>query len=442
MNRFLRRCLAPLALLAGLAAMPAQSAVDVRVEGRPASAPIQVYVRVTNGGIPVTNLTFTDFDVAVDGVAEVLTGNQFTQPQAVDPNQNVSVVFVMDYTSSVTNQFLAEMQTAVVNFIMAMEPGDMAAIIKFNETSGEQVIQAFTEIDDNSVNGNDKLLIGAVAAAYPGDGSNILDATLLGVQQFTAATLPPGPKAVILVSDGRDSDSDIGQNGVINAANDLSVPIFTIGIGNPQTRGLEILTALSGDTGGEYVDATGGGDIGAAYESVRLLLTGEYLIEIPNGITDCAVHQLTVTVQGETVTTPFTRRTCNTAPNAFSFASQTNVAPSTAITSAPATISGIEAPAQVSVINGSYSIGCTATFTTDPGTINNGQTVCVQQISSGQSSTSKTTTLTVGGVAGTFTTTTRAQSGGGGGGGGGGASGLLELLLALGLVFMRRRLAA
>ncbi len=110
--------------------------VEVRVEGRPASAPIQVYVRVSNGGIPITNLTFTDFDVAVDGVAEVLTGNQFTQPQAVDPNQNVSVVFVMDYTSSVTNQFLAEMQTAVINFITAMEPGDMAAIIKFNETSG------------------------------------------------------------------------------------------------------------------------------------------------------------------------------------------------------------------------------------------------------------------------------------------------------------------
>jgi hypothetical protein len=55
----------------------------------------------------------------------------------------------------------------------------------------------------------------------------------------------------------------------------------------------------------------------------------------------------------------------------------------------------------------------------------------------------KATTLTVGGLAVTFTTTTRAQSGGGGGGGGGGgAYGLLELMLGLCLLFMRRRLAA
>jgi hypothetical protein len=265
----------------------------------------------------------------------------------------------------------------------------------------------------------------------------------LGVQQFTGALLPPGPKAVILVSDGRDSDSDIGEAGVIDNANELSLPIFTIGIGNPQTRGLAILTEIAGGTGGEYVDATGGGDIGAAYESVRLLLTGEYLIEIPNGITDCATHQLKVTVQGEMVTTPFTRRTCNTTPNNFTFAAQTNVEPGTVVTSSTATIAGIEAPAHISVIAGSYSIGCNGTFTNDPGTIADGQTVCLQQTTASRASTVKATTLTVGGLAVTFTTTTRAQSGGGcGGGGGGGAYGLLELMLGLCLLFMRRRLAA
>jgi VWFA-related protein len=449
MNRFVRNSLGSLALLSALvAAGPAAAAVNVRVEGRPESAPIQVFVRVTDGNnVPINNLNFQVFQVEIDGIAEVLTGSQFSQPQEADPDQHVSVMFVMDYTSSVTSQaqFLAEMQDAVIEFIRAMEPGDMAAIIKFNNDSGEQVIQPFTDIDDNEVNGNDKLLIDAVASDYPGDGSNILDAVNLGVQEFAAAgaNLPPGPKAVILVSDGRDSHSDIGQNGVIEAANDVSIPIFTIGIGNPQTRGLEILTELSGDTGGEYFDATDGGDIGAAYESVRLLLTGEYLIEIPNGITDCATHQLTVTVQGETDTTSFTRRTCNTTPSAFTFASQSNVERGTVVTSSTSTISGIEADAHVSVINGSYSIGCTGDFTTDPGTIADGETVCLQQTTATQASTSKTTTLTVGGLAVTFTTTTRAQSGGGGGGGGGGgANGLLELLLGLSLVFMRRRLTA
>src|SRR5690606_17989041 len=152
--------------------------------------------------------------------------------------------------------------------------------------SGAQVIQAFVEIDDNGVDGNDRLLIDAVASDYPGDGSNILDAANLGVQQFEGISLPEGPKAVILVTDGRDSHSESNRSDVIDSANDVSIPIFTIGIGNPLDRGLETLTALASETGGQYFDATNGGeDIGAAYVSVRLLLTGEYLIEIPNGIT-------------------------------------------------------------------------------------------------------------------------------------------------------------
>src|SRR4029453_511957 len=101
----------------------------------------------------------------------------------------------------------------------------------------------------------------------------------------------------------------------------------------------------------------------------------------------------------------------------------------------------LEIPANINIISGEYSIGCSNNgFTRDPGTIDNGDTVCVQQNASQSPSTSKTTTLTVGAVAETSTTTTRAEGGGGGGGGGGGASGALDLLfLALGAALLGRR---
>jgi hypothetical protein len=110
------------------------------------------------------------------------------------------------------------------------------------------------------------------------------------------------------------------------------------------------------------------------------------------------------------------------------------------------TITGIEVPAHISVIGGTYSIGCgpnEADFTNQPGTIADGDTVCLRQTTSGQASTDKVTTLTIGGVAGTFTTTTAAAGGGGGNnGGGGGATGLFELLLGLAaLLLVRRRFA-
>jgi hypothetical protein len=442
MSRFASRSLSTLVLLTAFVAGPAVATVELRVEGRPPTDPIQTFVRVTNGGVPVIGLDITDFSVRIDGELVSLLPEYLTLPPAEDPNQHVSVVFTMDYTSSVTDIALEAMQTAVIDFINAMDPGDMAAIIKFNNDSGPTVVAAFTEISaDNSA------LADAVLAPYPGDGSNILDAANVAVQQFSSTTLPDGPKAVILITDGKDSHSSDSLEEVVASASDGSIPIFTIGVGNPNQSGLDVLTGLAEETGGLYFDATDGDeDIAAAYLAIRNLLNGEYLISIPFGdITDCSAHALEVTVSGQSPeSVQFTRRQCDTTPDSFSFASETDVREGSAVTSNEVTISGIEVPAHISVIQGRYSIGCTDTFTNDPGTIGNGDTVCIRHTAADQASTSRTTTLTIGGVAATFTSTTGADSGGGGGGGGdggGGATGLIELLLGLGLLLGRRKLA-
>ena len=96
----------------------------------------------------------------------------------------------------------------------------------------------------------------------------------------------------------------------------------------------------------------------------------------------------------------------DTTPDAFAFTSQSNVARGSTVTSNAVTLSGLAEPSLVSVSNGSYSIGCGATFTSDPGVIMNGQSVCVRHVASGGYGLSVTTTLTVGGVSGTFTSTT------------------------------------
>ncbi len=99
----------------------------------------------------------------------------------------------------------------------------------------------------------------------------------------------------------------------------------------------------------------------------------------------------------------------DTDPNAFTFASQTGVARSTAIASAAASISGINTAAPISVANGEYSIGCLGIYTSSAGTINAGNTVCVRHTSAAGFSADTVTTLTIGTVAGTFTSTTLAQ---------------------------------
>jgi VWFA-related protein len=429
------------------AAGQARADVNLRVEARPADEPIDVNVRVTDdiNGTPVIGLDASDFLVTIDGESVTIGG--LTLPPEQDAAQTVSVVFAMDYSGSVVNAALPQMQQAIIEFAESMRDGDQIAIIKFNDTNPARasVVLPFTTVDHGA---NNALIEAAVLEDYPGDGTNILDALDLAVNQFVSppTALPVGPKAVILVSDGGENNSLVTESEVVALANANSIPLFMIGVGDLANLGNEeLLTSLSTETGGQYYPTSTDEEIQAAYADISLLLTQEYLITIPNGIADCAVHVLEVTVAGQAApaSAQFTRRTCDTEPNAFTFTSLTNLRTDSSATSNSVTVTGIEVPAQIAVLQGRYSIGCNDTFTTDPGTISDGQTVCVRHQTSELPSTSQTTTLTIGGVAGTFTSTTAAAGGGGaGGGGGGGASGLFELALALGLLLLARRRTA
>lgn len=288
----------PVLLLLGAAffAGPARADVDLRVEAIPISAPIQAFVTVTDAtGAPVPGLVATDFTVTLDGVVVPLADVTFTLPPAQDPNQKVSVVFVMDYSKSVTDVALTAMQDAVTSFINAMSAGDFAAIVKFNDTHPDKasVVQPFTEIDGAA---GTSALIDAVMADYPGDGTNLLDAINLAVNQFSAppVPLPTGPKAVIVVTDGGENASQLSEFAVIDNAADNSIPIFLIGVGTLQR--LALLNRLADQTGGDFLPAPSDAEIAAAYVTIRELLNHEYLLTISSSISDCGQHTLQVSV--------------------------------------------------------------------------------------------------------------------------------------------------
>lgn len=95
----------------------------------------------------------------------------------------------------------------------------------------------------------------------------------------------------------------------------------------------------------------------------------------------------------------------DTAPEAFSFDSQTKVSPDTPVESEPVTITGINFPAPLSIAGGEYSIDGHA-YGDSPGAVKNNQQVRIRVRSSGESSGEVAATLTIGGVSGTFTVKT------------------------------------
>ena len=101
----------------------------------------------------------------------------------------------------------------------------------------------------------------------------------------------------------------------------------------------------------------------------------------------------------------------DSTPDAFSFPTRKNVAPGSLAVSKAVTITGLGTAAALGVEKGEYSIGCSGTFTTAPGSISNGQSVCLRHVAAGQPDTVKKTTLTIGGVSGSFKSRTAAAAG-------------------------------
>ena len=119
-----------------------------------------------------------------------------------------------------------------------------------------------------------------------------------------------------------------------------------------------------------------------------------------------ATTTVTLTIGGVSGTFTVTTTAADAIPDAFAFTPQSNVAPSTVVTSNTVTITGINVAVPITIAGGTYSVNGGA-FTSAAGTISNGQTVAVQQTSSASSSTTTTAVLTVGAVTGSFSVTTQ-----------------------------------
>jgi len=354
----IRKRLSALALLAAaFFTAPAGAAVDLRVESRPIGNPIEAYVTVTDSaGNPIGGLTLADFTVTLDGNPVTVQASDFSLPPAQNPEQNVSIVFAMDYSPSVTAEARTAMEMAVVDFVNAMGAGDYAAIIKFNGSRGASIVQPFTPIGGTGTDA----LVNAAMLGYTGANSNVFDAVNLALEHFIAppsgVTLPEGPKAVVVISDGLDNASVNTQAFVIDKASSLGIPLFTIAVATPGTTGSNVMSALAARTGGNYISAPNQQEITNAYVTISSRLDNGYLLSFVSSITDCNPHTLTVTVAGQTAETRFTRCDATTGPvNVPNVVNLSQAAATTALTGAGLVVGAVTQQSSTTVAAGSVS---------------------------------------------------------------------------------------
>jgi Autotransporter beta-domain len=170
---------------------------------------------------------------------------------------------------------------------------------------------------------------------------------------------------------------------------------------NSQTiTGIDIAVPIS-VTGGEYSISN------SAFTSAPGTISSSQSVRVRHASSASSSTNVTTTLTIGGVAAQFVSTTAaaDTVPNAFSFAPLTGVPLATAQTSAAQAITGIDAPAPISVTGGEYSIDGAA-FVVTAGVINNGQSVRLRHVSATAVGSDVTTALTIGGVTGAFRSTT------------------------------------
>jgi VWFA-related protein len=89
-----------------------------------------------------------------------------------------------------------------------------------------------------------------------------------------------GRRSTILLSDGGDNSSTVTKNEVINLANTLNIPIYTIGVKSSEfnTEHANLLQTLASDSGGRFYTLNDLSSLANLFTAIDQQINNEYII--------------------------------------------------------------------------------------------------------------------------------------------------------------------
>jgi Ca-activated chloride channel family protein len=289
-NLFRVACVA-LVAVALLAAAPLPSAPGAGPEGQQAGVfrsgakMVPVYATVTDSqGALVPDLTREDFEILDNGVRQelVVFENQ-TQP--------ITAIVMLDSSGSMTNS-LKLVNAGAEQFIIRLLPQDKAQVGAFNdkvEFSG-----TFTSDRDE--------LVAALRELDFGNPTRLYDAIDQSLDRLAAVE---GRRVIVVLTDGDDNSSKVGQGDVLSRALADEVMIYGIGLESDYFNGMRRVTTspdrvvrkLAEDTGGGYYLLKATADLNTTFTRIAQELHSQYVLGFSPTLLDGKVHKLTVNVK-------------------------------------------------------------------------------------------------------------------------------------------------
>ena len=228
---------------------------------------VELFVSVfDSAGRPVTNLDAVDLRVRMAG--EHATLERFGKVSVLPLN----VALLMDTSSSMGRGLRTAAASARDFFSNVLEDDDLASLLTFNHDLRRRV----------SFSNEPRLLADALRSLRARGSTRLYDGIYLALHTFSGLE---SRRALVVLSDGADTESDFAIDGVLEAARRSGVLVFPIALGRFSEDTLDDLDRLARVSGGQLFRASRAGDLESIYRRIEDILRTQYhvVVSAPGG---------------------------------------------------------------------------------------------------------------------------------------------------------------
>jgi tight adherence protein B len=255
----MKRLLLIVAILAGLAAAPAQAAQTSHSVRLALSPGARFPDRQFTLDLPAGTKPFA-LDVSENGVPVI----PHLAPIA-DHRVPLSVAVVLDTSNSMRGEPLSAAVDAAETLIGQKPSRSEAAVFGFAKTP--YMIHAWSA-DAGTFDAS-------LQAISSSNGTSIWDA--VGMASQSLGDRHGASRALVLLTDGRDTTSDASLTDAVNAAKSANARVFVVGLPGASSDQAS-LDQLVADTGGTFVQVQSLGELHRVYASLATELSSQYVL--------------------------------------------------------------------------------------------------------------------------------------------------------------------
>ena len=222
---------------------------------------VELPATVLRDGKPVNDLPQTAFKVLDEGQPVEIA--KFEQVK----NLPLSIGMAVDTSGSMEPRMDVARETGAAFFGKVLQEGDKAFVVAFDSTP--HMIQKWS--------GDLRQIQSGLARMRPEESTALYDAVVYSLYNFLGVK---GQKALVLLTDGKDTVSKFTFDQALEYAQRAAVPIYAIGLG---IRGVDVdvkakINRLCAETGGTsyYIDQAE--ELGRIYNDIQNELRSQYVL--------------------------------------------------------------------------------------------------------------------------------------------------------------------